>query len=215
MLLKWKTPAMCVLAGLLVCMLVSGAAAASQNYKMERSDYIAYLKKHTQSDVMERWRGDVPVAGMDDIRLCLEVFDYWTHMVLEGQRHKLVGNEPAMLEAFKAKAREIQSAAFPKLRQALENVDVAELGKSGVVVRLDGEKSRNVVFVGRTFIEGDQSRFFDDNLKQLLQLLRFDQASYEVLDGNGSRTETLDLTSFGDDELAVFNTATGKFRPVK
>lgn len=212
---KLKAPVSCILAGLLICLLTSGVWAASQNYKMERSDYIAYLKKHTQSDVMDRWRGDVPVAGMDDIRLYLEVFDYWTYMVLEGQRHKLVDNEPAMLEAFKAKAREIQSAAFPKLRQALENVDVAEMGKSGVVVRLDGERFRNVVFVGRTFIEGDTSRFFDDNLRQLLQFLRFDQASYEVLDGNGSRTETLDLTSFADDELAVFNVDTKKFRQVK
>ena len=215
MTLKRKLVAALTLACLLVCLPVSVALAAAQNYHMERNDYIAYLKKHVDSDVMERWRGDVSMQNMADILRYLDVFEYWTEMAAEGQRHKLAEKELALLDAFKAKISAAQSEAFPKLRQVLAGLPVAEFGKADVESRVEGDRYRTAVFSGRGFMESDRSSFFDENLTRLLQSLRFDKALHEIADNNGSRTETLELTSFADDELAVYNPATGKYKQVK
>lgn len=215
MILKRKLGVALILAAVLVCL--SAAWAAAQNYPTERNDYIAYLKEHVDSTVMERWRGDeVSMATLEDISKYLNVFDYWSGMAAEGRRHKLTEKEQALLDAFKAKASEIQNAAFPILRQALTKIPLAELGKADVILHAEGARARTLVFTGGTkFIEGDTVRFFSDDLKQLLQRLRFDNARHEIADFNGSRTETLSLTSFADDELAIFNHTTGKYKLVK
>lgn len=216
MILKRKLGVILMAACLLVGLQAGAVLAAAQNYHMERNDYIAYLKKHVDSNVMERWHGDeIPIQNMEDIVRYLNVFEYWSEMAAEGQRHKLTEKELALLDAFKAKIIAAQSGAFPKLRQALANIPAAELGKAGVTLRAEGERSRTIVFAGANFIEGDTSSFFDENLTQLLQSLRFDKALHEIADNNGSRTETLDLTTFADDELAIYNPASGRYKPVK
>lgn len=215
MILKRKLGTALILAALLVCL--PAALVAAQNYSMERNDYISYLKDQVDSTVMERWRGDeISMGSLEDISKYLNVFDYWSGMAAEGRRHKLTEKEQALLDAFKAKASAIQSAAFPILRQALTKIAVAELGKTEVVLHTEGARARTLVFTNNAkFIEGDTTRFFDDDLKQLLQRLRFDSARHEINDFNGSRTESLYLTSFTDDELAIFNRATGKYKQVK
>lgn len=215
MILKRKFGAALILAAVLVCL--SAALAAAQSYPTERNDYIAYLKEHVDSTVMERWRGDqISMGNMEEIAKYLNVFDYWSGMAAEGRRHKLTEKEQSLLDAFKAKASAVQNAAFPILRQALTKIPLAELGKAGVILHTEGVRARTLVFIGDAkFIEGDTTRFFSEDLKQLLQRLRFDNARYEIADFNGSRTETLYLTSFADDALALFNHTTGKYKPVK
>lgn len=215
MILKRKFGAALILAAMLVCL--PAALAAAQSYPAERNDYIAYLQEHVDSARMDRWRGDeVSMGNMEDISKYLNVFDYWAGMAAEGRRHKLTEKEQVLLEAFKAKASAVQNAAFPILRQALTKIPVAELGKIGIILHTEGERSRTLVFTDEAkFIEGDTTRFFNEDLKQLLQRLRFDNARHEIGDFNGSRTETLSLTSFTDDDLTILNHTTGKYKLVK
>lgn len=215
MMLKRKFGAALILAALLVCL--PAALAAAQNYPTERNDYMAYLKEQVDSTAMERWRGDqIAMGGLEDIAKYLNMFDYWSGMAVEGRRHKLTEKEQALLDAFKAKAGAIQNAAFPVLRQALTKIPLAELGIADVGLHTEGARARTLVFTdGAKFIEGGTARFFNEDLKQLLQRLRFDNARHEIADFNGSRTETLSLTSFADHELALFNHTTGKYKLVK
>lgn len=217
MILKRKFGAVIALAALLVCLSTAPVLAEARNYHMERNDYIAYLKQQIGSNVMERWRGsEIPIHNMEDIVRYLDMFEYWSAMAAEGQRHKLVEKELALLDTFKAKISAVQNEAFPRLRQAFTGVFVADSGKTNAKLHTEGARSRTIVFAGDTnFIEGDQSRFFDEELTQLLQSLRFDKALHEIANNSGSRTETLNLTSFGDNELAIFNPATGRYKQVK
>lgn len=96
------------------------------------------------------------------------------------------------------------------------NMSATELGKAGAILHAEGVRARTLVFKSNAkFVEGDNARFFDEDLKQQLHRLRFDNARYEINDFNGSRTETLSLTSFADDDLAILNHATGKYKLVK
>lgn len=211
MILKRKFGAALILVTALICL--PAALAAAQTYDMERNDYIAYLKEHVDSAAMERWRGaEISMQSMEDLSKYLNVFEYWAGMAAEGRRHKLTEKEQALLDAFKAKASAVQNAAFPLLRQALTNIPV----KAGAILHTEGVRARTLVFSGEAkFIEGDSARFFDDDLKQLLQRFRFDNARYEIGDLNGNRTETLYITSFADDELVLFNRTTSKYKLVK
>ena len=213
MALKQKVVAMLLLAVLFIFALAP--ASLAQRNHMEHNDYVAYLKKHVESGVMEPWQGERPMASFEDIDKYLQVFDYWSQMALEGDRYKLAEKEQVLLASFKDNVSKIQNDVFPQLRKALENVDITVLGVNEVVIHTEGDRSRTAVFVSSTGNEANPESFFDKNLVQIIQRLRFEQARHKAQDKQGSHVETLLLQSFADSDLVAINPNTNKYRVVK
>lgn len=213
---KFKTGLGLTLAALLILFYAVSATATARPYGMERNEYLDYLRLHVNSQLMDRWgNGEVPLNSLADINNYLAVFDYWAQMAEEAKRHKLVEKEQLLLDAFKAKASAIQAAAFPQMRRALAGINPAEINKANITLTVTGANAAEITFSGTDFTAGAGPGFFSADLKTLLQRLRFKAASYTVSNNNGSRTETLQLESFGDGELAALNPATGAYRQVK
>lgn len=151
-------------------------------------------------------------GSVDEVRLGAAVFPTWAAIYEQGADLTLRPEHAGKREAFKAKASQAQSRAFPILRDAY----VAAVDKAGwrgnLEARALGDGCRIIEIIWPGFASNANIEDFQKQMQEDLIGLRFREARYRWHDGAGKYTSYA-LQPAADDALMVFEDQT--FRPAR
>ena len=126
------------------------------------------------------------------VMMAISMMDATASVIREGLN---TGNKEtiALTKELEKKAIISQEASLPELRAIYGNFLKEKLGEHNFIVALSGEKRDVLSFIGHDFADNKNIEMFQDNLSNMLHLMRFKQIKYRwSLQGDDYKCYTLD-----------------------
>lgn len=175
------------------------------------ADYIEQLHREVAS--LDEYKVDDHLASKDSIILGVALFNAWAMIVNKGNMLSLNEEETALLEEFKSKLSDIQTKAFPKLRDSYGPALRAFLWENNISAKTFGSGYRVIEFVGGTFASNRNIKEFQVNMSDILLQMRFKQSRYKWYN-KASEYTYYDMDSHDDSALIMW-LKNGVFREVE
>lgn len=128
----------------------------------------------------------------EGVMMAISMMDATASVIREGLN---TGNKEtiALTKELEKKAIISQEASLPELRAIYGNFLKEKLGEHNFIVALSGEKRDVLSFIGHDFADNKNIEMFQDNLSNMLHLMRFKQIKYRwSLQGDDYKCYTLD-----------------------
>lgn len=155
------------------------------------------LKSFDEGIDFSKYRGSV-----ENIQIELVLFGAWAKNIAEGEASDDQEIQ-ALAKKLKSKVTRTQAKEFPLMRKDYAKVVAAKMWENDIDVSSSGSGHTRINFTGGIFAANKNKQEFQNQLHEILTMLRFQQARYMWYKGQGEYTYW-DIKPLKDTELVDF-----------